>query len=657
VIVVGTGYCWLTINLKKGHSLGECALEELTTRAYRSDIDGLRAIAVLLVVAYHVKTRLSHGGFIGVDVFFVISGFLITSIIVRDLEKSRFTITGFYVRRVQRIVPALIGVLIATSITAYFFLLPSELKDYSRSLLAAIFSGSNLYFWDQTGYFNSQSSTMPLLHTWSLAVEEQFYILFPAFLALLYRRCRTRVFLVLSVLGLASFVLSARTAYTNPSFAFYWPVTRAWELLCGSILALVEIPGMKNRWLRNAAAMAGLILICFAATSYNAYTPFPGIAALAPCLGAGLIIGAGSAGKTLVGRFLSIRPLVFIGLISYSLYLWHWPVLVFQSMGMSIDGLSVTTQKLFAFGVSFLLATLSWRFIESPFRGNPRSVSPAKMFQVAALCASVPALAGCAFLLLHGVPSRFPANAITVASYLDNSATQSRYRTGTCFLTEAYSFQKFDQSVCLHESSTLPNYLIFGDSHAAQLEYGLSSVFPNVNFMQATASGCKPTLVQEVRLAPQCVKLVDFILRDYLPRSHVKVVLFAGHWRASDLDNIYPTIQYIRSLGITPVIWGPVVEYDASLPRLLAMSIEKTDSGLAQRHRLVTVSDLDHQMAELARNQWHVKYFSYFDALCKNGECQEYGAPEVPLQEDTTHLTESGSILVAERFKEGKILP
>jgi peptidoglycan/LPS O-acetylase OafA/YrhL len=632
-------------------------LEKVTIRDYRGDIDGLRGIAVLLVVAYHIQTRFTHGGFIGVDVFFVISGFLITSIVFRDLEKSRFTITEFYVRRIRRIAPALIGVLIATSITAYFYLLPSELKGYSCSLLAALFSGSNFYFWDQTGYFNAQNSMMPLLHTWSLAVEEQFYLLFPAFLALVHRYFRTRLVYIFSILALASFLLSARTAFSNPNFAFYWPVTRAWELLCGSLLVWVEIPGMKNRVMRNLAATVGLVLICFAATAYNEYTPFPGITALAPCLGAVLIIGAGSAGKTSVGRLLSFRPLVFIGLISYSLYLWHWPVIVFQSMGLTIDGLSVTAQKILAVGISLLLATLSWRFIECPFRGNRGAVATSKLFQVTALCASVPAIAACSFLLLRGVPSRFPPSAIMVASYLDNSGTPSRYRTGSCFLTEAYSFLDFDQAVCLRESKTLPNYLILGDSHAAHLEYGLSNIFPDVNFLQATASGCKPTVTQEVRGAPQCVKLVNFILRDYLPTSHVKVVLLGGHWRASDLVNIYPTIQYIRGLGMTPIILGPVVEYDASLPRLLALSIEKSDPSLAQRHRLATVSDLDQQMANLARDQWHVRYFSYFDALCRNGKCQEYGAPQVPLQEDTTHLTGLGSIRVAELFKETKILP
>ena len=632
-------------------------MEKATSQAYRPDIDGLRAVAVLLVVAYHIQTRLTRGGFIGVDVFFVISGFLITSILERELDGSRFSIKGFYVRRIRRIGPALIGVLAATSVMSFFFLMPSELKDYSRSLLATLASISNFFFWSQTGYFKPQALTMPLLHTWSLAVEEQFYIIFPAFLGLLHRYARRWVLHILLILGAASFLLSARQAFVDPSTAFYWPSSRAWELMCGSVLVFGGLPGMKNSWLRNLTAATGLGLILFAASTYSESTPFPGVAALAPCLGSVFIIGAGSAGKTIVGRVLSFQPLVFIGLISYSLYLWHWPVIVFQAMGLNLSGITPTEQKFFTFALSIFLAAISWRFIEQPFRRNKGSVAPGTVFRFAALVAFVPAAAACVFLAMNGVPSRFPAGASSVASYLDDPGEQARNRTGSCMLTEAYTYQDFDKNACLNESKTLPNYLILGDSHAAHLWYGLSRSDPSANFLQATASGCKPTIEQDLRQNPQCVKLIDFALREFLPASHVKAVILGGHWTAHDLNRIAATIQYIRGLGITPVVFGPVLEYDAPLPRLLAISIGNSDSMLPARHRLASVRELDRTMKALASEQWRVAYFSYFDALCGNGPCLEYVSPGVPMQKDMTHLTGQGSVWIAKQIIAMKILP
>ena len=628
----------------------------LGDRKYRPDVEGLRAVAVVAVILFHTKIAGFTGGFIGVDVFFVISGFLITSILMRELDGSRFSIQGFYVRRIRRIAPALIAVMIATSIFAFILLLPSELKDYSRSLLAALGSASNFYFWSQTGYFKPEAVTMPLLHTWSLAVEEQFYIIFPAFLALLHRYARRWMFSILLIVAAASFALSARQAFSDPSTAFYWPTSRAWELLSGSLLVFGALPGMKFPWLRNVTAAVGLLLILFAAAIHTKSTPFPGVAALPPCLGAVFIIGSGSAGKTIVGRVLSFRPLVFIGLISYSLYLWHWPVIVFQSMGLNLSGVPANEQKVFTVVLSILLAVLSWRFIELPFRGNKGPVVPATVFKLAALGALVPAAAACVFLALNGVPSRIPAGASAVASYLEDATEEARNRTGSCLLTETYTYENFDRTACLTESTNLPNYLIMGDSHAAHLWYGLSHVIPDANFEQATASGCKPTITQERRQNSQCVKLIDFALHDYLPKSHVKMVILGGHWTANDLDHLSSTIQYIKGLGITPIVFGPVVEYDAPLPRLLAISIRNSDPGLAQRHKLTSVRDLDRRMNALARDQWHVGYFSYFDALCANEQCREYVSPGVPMQKDTTHLTGPGSIWIAEQIKARHLL-
>jgi peptidoglycan/LPS O-acetylase OafA/YrhL len=240
---------------------------------YRPDIDGLRGIAVLLVVAFHLQTPLSHGGFIGVDIFFVISGYLITSILNKAYNRGDYSLTPFYVRRVRRLAPALFVVLTAASVAAWFLLWPRELVTYAQSLVNAVFSASNFWFWSHSGYFDAQTSSLPLLHTWSLAVEEQFYLCFPLFFAILHRRFHPRLVPILAMLALTSFALSARTAFTNPGFAFYWPLSRAWELLVGSLLALRGLPGLAHPLRRNAAAFLGLALIAFAALGPSPLSP------------------------------------------------------------------------------------------------------------------------------------------------------------------------------------------------------------------------------------------------------------------------------------------------------------------------------------------------------------------------------------------------
>jgi peptidoglycan/LPS O-acetylase OafA/YrhL len=563
---------------------------------YRADIDGLRAIAVLYVIAYHMGLRFSHGGYIGVDVFFVISGFLITSIIARDLDACRFTISGFYVRRIRRIFPALFAMLLLTTVAAYFLLWPEELKAYGTSLLAAVGSVSNFYFWNATGYFEAQHSTVPLLHTWSLAVEEQFYLIFPLLLGLLYRMRRNRhAFQVLSICAAASLAISAWAAYRHPAFAFYWPLSRAWELLLGSMLAIKRIPGMERPVVRNMAGLTGLGLILFSGIWYTDYTPFPGLAALAPCLGACLIIGAG--GKTLVGLILSSPPMRFIGKISYSLYLWHWPVIVVAAL--ALPSLSMPPQaRLIAEGITALVvATLSWRFIEQPFRQAKTPIPSARVFRVAALCACAPVIAGLVFLLFDGIPSRFTPRAVSVASYITHGETAQRYRTGTCFLTSDYTFSAFRKDTCLHQTRGAENVLVFGDSHAAHLESGLTAVFPKVNFLQATAAGCKPVLWEPIRRPDECIQLVNYVLRDFLPSSNVKVVILGGHWRDGDDAEIEETVQRIQSLGMTPILMGPIPEYDSALPRLLALSIQTSHPELPGQHREQNLVALDRKLA------------------------------------------------------------
>jgi len=626
---------------------------------YRADIDGLRAVAVLQVLAYHVDIYRLRGGFVGVDVFFVISGFLISSIILSDLDASRFSLGTFYERRIRRIFPALVVMLLGSAVLAYRFCLPMEFVAFGKSLLAATFSVSNVLFLHQSGYFDAPARMKPLLHTWSLGVEEQFYIFLPLFLLVVRRFYSKRQVLLVSVVAVLSFAVSVIGAFRSHDATFYLAPTRAWELLLGTLLAMNIFPGISSALWRNLTSFLGISLILAAGVAFNSSTPFPGAAALLPCVGAALIIAAGRSGTSIVGRALSLRPVAFIGMISYSLYLWHWPLIVFQGAnGLLVKGLAPNGTKVVLIFASVVIATLSWRFVEQPFRGRGFFLSRSTIFRLASVAAAVLLFLYAGILATGGVPSRYPAEAVKVASYLDdtNAATDAQYRTGTCFLTSKNTFQDFNPAVCLRQAPRRPNDLLIGDSHAAQLWYGLSSTFADVNLMQATASGCKPTLDQSHSAEPKCSRLMNYMFFDYLRTHHVDLLLIAARWNYADLGPLRQTLEWANRSGIDVLLFGPIVQYDSELPRLLAMSIKSNDPAIPALHRVAAYESLDGDMAKLAQSERDVRYVSYFKMLCRQSSCLEYAGNGVPLQSDYGHLTAVGSVLVATKLRESGVL-
>lgn len=296
--------------------------------AYRPEIDGLRSVAVLAVIFYHADARLLSGGFIGVDVFFVISGFLITSLLMVDLKQGRFSLARFYERRCRRILPPLVVMALAVTVLGWFFLLPADYRDFGSSLKAMSAFVANHYFFGKTGYFETASFTKPLLHTWSLSVEEQFYILLPILLWLLYRRRPSAIPPVLSGLFLASLAASCLMTYYWPAAAFYLLPARFWELMTGSLLALWPAAARPRGLTADLMSWSGLAAIAVSAVFFNYHTPFPGPGALLPGLGTALFILGNSPGSRSRPSLLSRPGPVFVGQISYSLYLWHWPLLV-----------------------------------------------------------------------------------------------------------------------------------------------------------------------------------------------------------------------------------------------------------------------------------------------------------------------------------------
>ena len=389
---------------------------------YRPDIDGLRAVAVIPVVLFHSKISLFPGGFVGVDIFFVISGYLISNILLHDISRDQFSILTFYERRIRRIFPALFTVLLFAACAAFVILLPGalgELDYFGTHLFGATFFYSNYQFMSETGYFAAAAEDNPLLHLWSLAVEEQFYIVFPVYLYLVSRFFRDRLGLATMAVLLVSLVYSIYLVQNNPADAFYSTPARAWELMLGAILAIFPRKAPMDQRVAQVLGAAGLGFIAYSILFYNAQTPFPGAAALAPCVGAALILYTGQRNMTLAGRLLSTSAFRYPGLISYSLYLWHWPVLVFYRM-YAITPVSQMEIALLLVAMT-AAAWASWKFVEAPFR--TRNVLAKQKFLFAAGAGVMLASAGIGAIIgfNDGFPARFPDQAYKILTVKDGS--------------------------------------------------------------------------------------------------------------------------------------------------------------------------------------------------------------------------------------------
>jgi peptidoglycan/LPS O-acetylase OafA/YrhL len=516
---------------------------------------------------YHLGVGFTKGGFVGVDIFFVISGFLITQIICADIRDGCFSLVQFYERRVRRIFPALFCVLLCTSVAGTLFLFPPELEYLGKTLGAATGFVANILFYYGSGYFAGTSELIPLQHTWSLAVEEQFYLLFPLALAPLLRwRGGSRCVPVLALGAALSFASCLVLTRYERSAAYLLP-PRAWELLLGCLLALGAFPELRGRSLRQLASAVGLVAIFAAGGAFNRSAPFPGWAALLPCLGAVLVIHTGACGDTFVSRLLSSRGAVFIGLASYSLYLWHWPIIVLYAK--SFGGFAITDGERLALGATSLaVAALSWRYVEQPFRRCVIFPRRRPLFLLATMASAT--AAGIATLLVAtgGLAARYPEQVRQLASFRYDP--NGPFRSGLCFITRAFSDTPSVSPDCSRLDATRRNFLLVGDSHAAQYWAGLSTVFPDINFLQMTASGCTPTLGRGG--APRCRSVVDRAYLDFIPSQRLDGVIIAAKWVADDIDSVVRTVELVRQSTALVYVFGPIVSYTDLLPHLLTRS-------------------------------------------------------------------------------------
>jgi peptidoglycan/LPS O-acetylase OafA/YrhL len=483
---------------RQNQSRSRFSFESVPARSakYRADVDGLRAVAVTAVIFFHLGIPTFQNGFVGVDVFYVISGYLITSLIAKDLAAGRFSIVMFYERRLRRIFPALFTVLFVCILIGSIVLYPEELTKFGKSLVTTTFFVSNFYFWHSalpTGYFDTTASAaQPLLHTWSLAVEEQFYLLFPLALYLLFRWSRERVNKWLFILTISSFALNLWTTQLKPIVAFYWLMPRAWELLLGALLATKAVPLIRSNLLREIAALLGIGMILCAVCLPMKGLPFPGYIVLLPCVGAWLIIYAGESGPSFVSRILSFGPVVFIGVISYSLYLWHWPAIEFSKhFPFNLRG---NAEIAFVLVFSVLAAFVSFEFIERPFRGSASPFSRRQIFAYGFAASVLTAAFGFAAYRSRGLPQRYDphtrqivlANQERIGDFDESCAN---FQTGVHSIGDIKSCDVGDKSQ--------RKILFFGDSHLQQLYPAIKKIFNSPDFrdrsvVTAFAPACLP---------------------------------------------------------------------------------------------------------------------------------------------------------------------
>jgi peptidoglycan/LPS O-acetylase OafA/YrhL len=626
--------------------------------AYRADVDGLRAISILAVIGFHAFPALVPGGFVGVDVFFVISGYLISTLIFTELKAGTFSFADFYTRRAKRIYPALLVVLIVVCAVGWHGLFPADFARLGGDIAAGASYLSNFFFWNQTGYFDQTAEQKPLLHLWSLAVEEQFYFLFP-FAAFAAWKKRFNLLLAISVLGVLSFATNIALVYPDrrPA-AFYLPQARFWELMIGSGLAYAAVfwKATSSEWdrtSRNLLAGLGLLLLLAAIYELNPRKDFPGWWALMPTAGAAFLIFSGP--NAWINRtILSNRVSVFVGLISYPLYLWHWPLLSFARMGPDEE---LSGAVLIALVVlAFLLAWLTYEFVEKPIRFGRL---PLPSWGVAAILAGFALLVitpgGILISIAGGVPERLPT-ALQWAK-INQEETLAAYRRGTCFLPG-------DQTVfaddCVDKAnSDEPLLVLWGDSNAADLYPGLRPLRDRFQFRlaQFTVSACPPLLNVEISIVPLCKQTNDETFKRVLALKPDFVVLSAQWFTLNefhiDWSSLNNTIAALKGAGVGRVlVVGPVPVWRGGLPECLQQYyVRHGIVPFRMKHGAVLFSDLDRDLRERSSIAG-ASYVSPIDLMCDEKGCVTRVGERADdvITWDNVHLTIAGAVYLVGRF-------
>lgn len=624
---------------------------------YRPDIDGLRAIAVLLVVFYHAKFTTISGGFIGVDVFFVISGFLISIIIAKEHAEDRFKFSTFYLRRIKRLGPALIALLVLTTIPAYLFLFADDFETFGRNVIHAFLTTSNFFLWQNTGgYFAPNTDLFPLLHTWSLAVEEQFYFIWPTLFLVLHKITKGKYLTRLMFVMLIGFIaMSVYLANYKPHSAYFLLPARAFELMIGAMLAVsyAKLPNF-NQTVSHVLSVVGVLLIMVPAFVIDKQSVFPGFNALWPCLGAALLIATGKDQNNMgiVNRIISQRAFVFVGLISYSLYLWHWPVFVFiQYLGLELAGVLQISAVL----ASFVLAYLSWRFVEQPVRHMhlPTLKSAMKKIMLPSFIL---------LTVLYGVidvKNGFPDRFENLAEFDKKKNYPSTVRK-KCH--DADLIGNIEQCWLGHEKEKTKDQLdgmLIGDSFGNHSASFLDVLAKDAGlFFHDSTSGGHPILTR--LLAPNKFEYPPQYAIDRLEYAlQFEHIVLAANWdnplyATADQLNHAPLLDAIQSI----VDAGKKITVILSLPATNSVHLHKMK--LAKGHDFVFFDDIDYSVHQPARSDQHIvnimkrrfptiSFIDFREIMCDKGRC-DLILDDMILYRNADHFNTSGAALMAHKY-------
>lgn len=654
---------------------------------YRPEIDGLRALAVLPILFFHAGFATFGGGYVGVDVFFVISGYLITSIILGEMQAGSFSLVRFYERRARRILPALFVMMFVCLPFAWLWLLPNELEDFTKSQAYVSVFLSNILFHKQSGYFDTVGELKPLLHTWSLAVEEQYYLFFPVFLLLIWRWGKRIIFGTLLCITLASLAYAHWLVFKKPETAFYLLTSRIWEMLLGALIA-IHISGRNSnetqkKWVGDMASAAGFLMIVFAIFGFDKNTPFPSLYALVPTAGAGLIILYANA-QTLTGRLLGSKVPVSLGLISYSVYLWHQPLFAFaRHRSMDEPGPALLLALIC---VTIGLGFLSWRYVEQPFR-NRHWISRKGIFASSLFLIAIFLVVATMTRSNNGFPGRIGESVNRI--YLPKAMSPWE-----CELSPT---EVANGRICLiGDKSVEPAIAILGDSHSIQLLEVLSD-----SLLQRKQSAL-------VYSEPWCAPLIDFgteyppkkpACREYMNTAFeavkrnagIKLVILAAEWsnytkgyRWNDTGLAYytdrlssekSTVENVRAFeralgrardalrasGKQVLLVKSVPEYEFSVPKYLGkLALTNGTTSLPENRRITSEkfgarnAEAQNAFSATKLQDWAMVVEPYA-SMCGKGVCDYLDADGNVLYTDSSHLSYFGARLIVDEM--AKFMP
>jgi peptidoglycan/LPS O-acetylase OafA/YrhL len=528
---------------------------------YRREIDGLRAIAVLPVILFHAGSSWFSGGYVGVDVFFVISGYLITSILLSDLDGDSFSIAKFYERRARRILPALFFMMLCCIPFAWFWMTTGQLKDFSQGFIAIPFFASNILFWKKENYFAQPAEENPLLHTWSLAVEEQFYIFFPLLLLLFWRFGKKTIFSIITILTISSLLLSEWGWRNQPSANFYLLPTRAWELGAGALCAflLYKAPQKSNQLL----SALGLLLIAISIVIFNEETPFPSFYAIAPVAGTSLIILYASK-ETFVAKILHTKTLVGIGLISYSAYLWHQPLFAFARI-KSFSAPSTETMAALSLA-SLILAYFTWKYVEAPFRNKSKTgLTRNRIFIFSGAASFILISAGVIGHTSEGLAKRLTLEQREWTNQIETlkKHRQVHIRAGECHFNEGTEKDAINSFLekwnCKGQRIVNQKYIaVYGDSHSADKAFALRAT--GINPLQLSGAGCP--LIPDSAKNKYCDRLIKKFIEE-AKKSSIDTIVLSNRFTEAELnqENLERIIMFWTNHFDDVIFFSPMPEF------------------------------------------------------------------------------------------------